>query len=107
MAGSVHGLEPCLEIDAEKCFALVERLAVAIEVPVVVFREPPGGRPLPGQQPGGERHACEDAHLAFLCFGKEQFRRTLAEEVENDLHRLGVGNSMALRASSTFSTLTP
>ena len=35
-------------------------------------------------------HSGENPDLAFLRLGKESFRRALAEDVEDDLHRLNV-----------------
>ncbi len=63
---------------------------MTVEVPVVVFGKLAVVRHFPRQQTGRQWHACENSHLAFLCLGKKQFGRALAENVEDDLDRLDV-----------------
>ena len=57
---------------------------------IVGFKGGPGGE-FAGQHPACQRHARQDADLAPHGFGKEQLGRSLAEDVENDLHGLDVG----------------
>ena len=48
------------------------------------------------------------AHLAALCFPKEQIQRALAEHIENDLHGLHIRIFNRLEPFfPPFSTLTP
>ena len=61
-----------------------------VEIPVVVFRKPAGVRHFSRQQTGRQGHAGENPYFAFLRLGKKEFRRALAEKVEDNLHRLNV-----------------
>ena len=55
-----------LKIHARKRFAAVKRLAVPIEVTMVILGEPAVARDFARQQSRGQRHAREDADLALL-----------------------------------------
>src|ERR1700674_187243 len=78
---------------AGKCLSQVEGFSVAIEIPVVVCREGGIAMEFTRQQTAGEGHAGEDAYplLFIISSGEELVRGTLAETIENDLHRLHVG----------------
>jgi hypothetical protein len=72
-----------LKSTPEKVSPSVKRLAVPVEIPVIVFRKPAGAPHFPRQQTGRQWQAGENPHLAFLRLGKEQFCRTLAEKLED------------------------
>src|SRR5450631_1439587 len=80
-----------LVINPGEGLAYIETLALAVEVAMIVGIEFGIGAKLPRKQPAGQRNARQDANLLQLGLGKEEFRRTLTETIENDLHRLQVG----------------
>src|SRR4029077_7771858 len=86
----VHRFKADVVIDARKCLAHVEGFSMAIEIPVVIRREAGIAMEFTRQQTAGEGHASEDAYSLLLSSGEELVRGTLAETVENDLHRLQV-----------------
>ena len=87
-------------IHAGECLSHIKGLSLAIEIPVVVCREGGIATEFTRQQTAGERHTGEDAYPLLFGSREELVRWSLPETVENDLHRLDVGESI-------FSTLTP
>ena len=84
-AQPLHGGQTGLVVDAGEGLADVEGLAVAVEVPVVVFGEPGLGRVPARQEARGQGHARDDADPRLLGGGQHRFERLLPERVEDDL----------------------
>ena len=59
---------------------------MAVELAMVVLGEAGLRAELAGQQPAGQRHAHDHRHAAPLGLAEEQFGRTQAEHVVDDLH---------------------
>jgi len=67
----LHRFQAGLVIHAGECLALVEHLAMAIELAMVVGFELRIARQLAGQKPAGQRHAHDDAHVSPFGFLEE------------------------------------
>ena len=91
LAKLLHGFQSGFIIHTRKGFPLIEHFAVAIELAMIVWLELRIARQLARQQSASQRHTDDDSHVSPFGFRKEQFRRSMAKHVENDLHALHAG----------------
>ena len=87
-AQGFHRLQARLEIQPGKGLPHIKSLAMPVEGAVVIRRECAGPRQLAGQHAGGKRQPRQNPHPPPPGFAKKQLARTLAENVEDNLHGL-------------------
>ena len=81
----LHEGQAGLVVESGEGLADVERLAVAVEVAMVLDLEGRVAPELAREQPGGQGHARQHAHVARRGLGQEVLRGPLTDEVEDDL----------------------
>src|SRR5580692_4462387 len=90
-ANIFRSFNPGLVVHAGESLADVKRLAVTVEIAVVVCGKLGVATKFSGQQTAGQRNAGQNADLLLFGERKEFFGGALAEAIEDNLHRLDVG----------------
>jgi len=82
----LDGFETELEIDADKGFTFVERLALTVKGAMIVWSKGGLGRRFAGQQPTGQGHPHDDANVLLFSQTEEKLRGAMAEHAKDDLN---------------------